>query len=261
MNILYTGARSGIARNTIDRIKKRDDVTILLCVHTEEQLKSVKKYYRYDSNVICFKIDITDVQDFQKIDGYEIDVLIHNAAVGYGGSLLEMPLDKIEKNYETNVFGTISFTQYVFQKMNEQGNGRIIFMASLAGILPMPFLGSYCSTKASLIMIAKVLQEEIKLLHPNMQVILIEPGLYHTGFNQVMIDNKYPDMLNGSYFEDMIEQIRSRETLFCMLFEKKKLDSISKKIEKAIFLKHPKSIYRAPISQVVGAKMYQLFFS
>lgn len=256
MNILYTGARSGIARSVIERIKERNDIFIYIAVHTEEQLKSVASYYKNDKNIQCMKIDVTEPKDYHKIDDIDIDVTIHNAAVGYGGSLLEIPIGKMKENYETNVFGTVSLIQYIYQK---QQKGRIIIMASLAGILPLPFLGSYCSTKSSLIMIGKILQLETKLLEEKIDVVLIEPGLYHTGFNQVMLENKYPDMEYRSYFENQLSLIRSTEGKLFLRLEKQQMDSIAKQIEKAIFSKNPKKIYRAPISQVMAAKLYELF--
>ncbi|MBS7020936.1 MAG: SDR family NAD(P)-dependent oxidoreductase [Firmicutes bacterium] len=256
MNILYTGARSGIARSVIERIKMKENVTIYIAVHTEEQLKSVTSYYQKDKNITCFKIDITNPKDYKKIENLDIDVTIHNAAVGYGGSLLEIPMEKLKENYETNVFGTVSFIQYLFQK---QRKGRIIIMASLAGVLPLPFLGSYCSTKSSLIMIGKVLQLETKLLEEKVDVVLIEPGLYHTGFNQVMLENKYPDMEHETYFENQLAWLRTAEGKLFLRLEKQQMDSIAKQIEKAIFSKKPKKIYRAPMSQVLAAKLYELF--
>ena len=67
MNILFTGARSGIAKSTIDELLKKD-YTIFLTVRTDEQLKSIEKEYKDIKNVKCFKLDITDPEDRKKAE-------------------------------------------------------------------------------------------------------------------------------------------------------------------------------------------------
>ena len=51
-------------------------------------------------------------------------------------------------------------------------------------------------------------------LGTNIKISLIEPGMYHTGFNQVMLENKYDWMSINSYFEEQINIIRKKENLF-----------------------------------------------
>lgn len=58
--------------------------------------------------------------------------------------------------------------------MLKNQNGKIIIISSLAGIIPIEFLGSYCATKASIIMLAKVLQKELKIVNPNIKIKIIE---------------------------------------------------------------------------------------
>lgn len=132
-------------------------------------------------------------------------------------------------------------------------------MASLAGLIPIPYLGSYCATKASIIKMTECLKLELRDLKTDIQVCLIEPGLYYTGFNQVMLENKYTWMRMDSYFQNQIQYIQKREDFFCKLLERKNIDSIAKKIVRAIEDKKVKSIYRAPILQVIGAKLYLIF--
>lgn len=125
--------------------------------------------------------------------------------------------------------------------------------------MPLKFLGVYSATKASIIHLTTTLKEELKLLNKNIKVVLIEPGMYHTGFNQVMLENKYDWMSQKSYFKDELDLIRKKENFFFNLFEKKNLNSIVSKIEKTVVIDNPKFIYRAPLLQVIGAKLYQLF--
>lgn len=258
MNILYTGARSGIASKVIENLMK-EKVHIYVTVETELQLKEVKKKYKNYKNITCLKLDITNKDDYNQFKDIKVDVLVCNAAIGYGGSIAEINMDKVRQNFEVNVFSNFTFIQFILKQMIERKEGRIIMMSSLAGILPIPFLGSYCASKASIIKLAECLKLELCHLDTNIDIVLIEPGLYHTGFNQVMLENKYKDMTNG-YFKEEIEMIRKKETLFFRLLEHQEYKSIVKKINKAILSEHPKFIYRAPFFQSVGAKLYQIIF-
>lgn len=254
--ILFTGARSGLINKVIDEIK--NDYFIYLTVRTEKQLENMIEKYKNFSNVIPLKLDITNKKDVDNILKYDIDILVCNSAIGYGGSILEIPFDKVRENYEVNVFANFELIQKILKKMLYKGNGKIIIMSSLASIFPIPFLGSYCSSKASISSLASSLKKEIKMLNKNIKIKLIEPGLFRTGFNEVMSDNKYD--LNESYFDKVKDNILKKENFILNVIAKRKYSSITKKIINAIKSDDNKFIYRAPFSHVFVSKFYQIFF-
>ena len=258
--ILFTGARSGIQAAVIDRLKKKD-YHIYLTVHNEKQLEMVKKYYAEDKSITCLKLDVTKREDLKQLERLDIDILVSNAAIGEGGSIAEIPMSLVRSNFETNVFSYFTVIQIVLKKMVKKKTGKIINMASLAGLIPIPYLGSYCATKASIIKMTEALALELKDIKTDIQVCLIEPGLYYTGFNQVMLENKYTWMQLDSYFQNQISKIQKRENLVCSILEKKSLNSIVNQILKAIEANKVKLIYRAPMFQVIGAKLYLIFFA
>ena len=257
-SILLTGARSGIINNVIEKIKNKN-YKIYVTVHTEIENKILQEKYKKYKNIECFKLDVTNELDKKKISNLDIDILISSAAIGNGGSIAEIKIDKIRENFEVNVFSNFEIVQIILKKMIKKDKGKIIMISSLAGILPMPFLGSYCATKASINMLSTVLKKELKIITDNIKVVLIQPGMYHTGFNQVMLENKYEWMSVESYFNSKIEEIRKKENLIFNILEKHNLDSITNKIVKIIEKENPKFIYRAPLSHVIGAKVYQIF--
>lgn len=255
MNILITGSRSGIANRVIDKLSKTNH-TIYATTRTELQAKRLREKYKNHKNIYCFKLDVTNASDKEKLKEIKIDCLLSNAAVGYGGSVSEINLNRVRENFEVNVFNNLEIIQIVLKQMIERKKGKIIVMASLGGIIPISFLGSYCASKASLIKLTECLRKELKYLKNNIDIVLIEPGFYYTGFNQVMFENKE---IKNSYFNEEIELIRKKESLMIKLLEKKNLDSIVNKIYKVILIDKPKFIYRAPLLQGIGAKIYQFF--
>ena len=255
--ILFTGARSGIINKVINEVI--DDYEVYITVHTSSQLEVLKKKYSIYPNVKCFKLDVTNKKDILKLQNLDIDILVSNAAIAESGSIAEIDMNKVRSNFEVNVFSNFEIVQVVLRNMIERKSGRIIMISSLAGISPVPFLGSYCATKASVSKLTECLNFELKLLDNNIDVCLIEPGLYRTGFNKLAFDKKYDWMDVDSYFKDEIDLIRSYENIYLKLFEKRKLDSIVNQIVKAIDSDKPKFIYHAPFSHVLFSKLYSLF--
>ena len=250
--ILYTGASGGIAREVIKSIKNK--YYIYVGVHTEKQLELQKEKYKNNKNIEVIKLDLLNKNDIEKIKTLDIDILISNAAIGHGGSLLEIPINKIKETYEVNIFKNIELIQIVIKNMIKKGNGKIIIMSSLSGIIPPKFIGAYSSTKAALINIAKVRKNELKLINKNIQISLIEPGMYKTGFNEIMLEEKYE--IKDTLFKEELETIRKKENLFWNLFEYNNKKSIVKQIIKS--LEENKFIYSAPKSQRIIAKLYQI---
>lgn len=253
--ILITGARSGMIYPVIQKLK---DDYVYVSVHTESELKRVSKLYEKNSNIHCLKLDI--VKDADKLEDLDIDVLVLNGAVAESGSLLEIPLEKVKENFEVNVFSNLNLIQKVVNNMIYKGFGRIVIISSLTSKMALPFLGSYCSTKAALSVMARCLHYECMLLRSNIEIVLVEPGLYKTGFNKLTFDKKYEFMDNNSFFESQIDLIRKSENIYLKLFEKRNLNSISNKIYKAITCKNPKFRYSAPLSHNLFAKIINIFY-
>lgn len=255
MKILITGAKGGIGYLTALTLAEKGHKVYLTC-HTNKQLKKVKEKIGKQKNITVLKLDITSEKDRLRVLDLDIDCLFNNAAVALGGSIIEADMDYVRENFEVNVFSSFRLLQIVLRNMIEKNKGRIIVMSSLASMFPIPFSGVYSATKASITSITKSLQKELSFIKFNVKVILIEPGLYHTGFNQVYLNNKYDD---GKYFKDVKEKLKKMENFAFKMAEKKSLDSIVVQIVRAIEDKHPKSVYRAPKQEAFLAKLYSIF--
>lgn len=255
MRILITGAASGIGYLTALTLAERGHV-VYLTTHNTSQEKNVKEKVKDYKNIKVMKVDITKEDDRKKVLDLNVDCLFNNAGSALGGSVIEADIDKVRENFEVNVFSSFRLLQLVLRQMIDKDKGRIIVMSSLAGTLSLPFMGIYSATKASISMITKALQKELFFAGTNVKVILIEPGLYHTGFNQVFLDNKYDD---GKYFKDIKEELHNVEHFLVKIAEKKNLDSIVVQIVRAVEEDNPKKVYRAPFIQSKIAKIYSMF--
>lgn len=103
-----------------------------------------------------------------------IDMLVNNAGFNLIGPLAEVPLDGVRKLFETNITGLLAMTQAVIPQMAKQKHGRIVNLGSVVGLLPTPFAGPYCATKAAVHMLSEVLRMECKPF--GIDVIVVQPG-------------------------------------------------------------------------------------
>ncbi len=259
MKILITGATSGIAYNVAKQLIKRGH-TLYLGSRTEKEKDYLKeKLNQEDLDAICLKIDVTNQKDLEKVENIEIDCLISHAGIGIGGSILNTDIKDLRKVYETNIFGNFELVQRVYHNMTlKNKKGKLFITSSLASMLPFPYLGFYTSSKAAISLLTFTIRKELKILNPNISVSLIEPGAYHTGFNQVMIDKKGKLLWKEEEIEEQ-SITRLQRNLFAII-EKKKFSSIVKKIVKEVEKENPKFKIRAPILQIVGTKLYLLIF-
>jgi len=257
--VLITGARGGIGRATALALAKRG-FRVLATVHQEasvDELLSYAKKHRVKLEV--FKLDITDLLDVQRAGELPIDILINNAAIGESGSLAEIPIDRVRDNFETNVFATLKLTQAILPQMIQRDSGRIIFISSMAGRVPMAWWGSYSMTKYALSAAADILRQEIRLITKGVHVCVVEPGTYHTGFNQRVMATKYEWLNKLSYFKTIQEQLTSREMRLFSLMELKSCRSIVSQIIKAVSDRDPKLRYTSPCWQALGVSMLRIF--
>jgi short-subunit dehydrogenase len=129
------------------------------------------------------KLDILDSYDIQNASRWDIDILVNNAAIGISGPMSEIPLELLRRSFETNFFAPLALTQTFVRKFVEQKrSGKIIFTSSIGGLMAVPYGGPYATTKHALEALAGSMRAELAPF--GIQVQLINPGGYLTGFNE-----------------------------------------------------------------------------
>ena len=116
-----------------------------------------------------------------------VDILVNNAATNpHFGPILTADESLWDKTLDVNVKGYFRMAQACAPHMAARG-GKIINMASVAGLAPQPGMGVYSVTKAAVIMLTEVLAAE--LAPQNIQVNAIAPGFVKTKFSAAIWSN------------------------------------------------------------------------
>ena len=104
-------------------------------------------------------------------------------------------MEKVRRQFETNVFGLARMCQLVLPGMRRQGYGRIVNVSSMGGKLTFPGAGYYHATKHAVEALSDALRFEVDGF--GVKVSVIEPGLIKTGFAQAAVGS-----MDGSDGED-----------------------------------------------------------
>lgn len=256
--ILITGAGTGIGRDAAFALAARGH-TVHACTFSDEQAEALRaECLTRGLPLHVFKMDITSEADRAQIQALPLDVLINNAGIGESGSLAEVDVNRIRKVFEVNLFATLELTQLALKPMIARASGTVLFVSSIAGRIPMPFLMPYSMSKFALSAAGAGLRAEMDQLGKNVQIALIEPGAIHTGFNQAMTDTKYEWMGPDSYFSAQAGRMRAKEKKTFDFLEARNTDSIVAQIVKATEAGRPRLRYVAPWIQGVMIKLARM---
>ncbi|TVP88220.1 MAG: SDR family oxidoreductase [Alkalicoccus sp.] len=224
--IFITGAGTGLGKGSALGLAKKGHKVIagVEIISQVTPLREEAEAAGVDLEVI--KLDVTDKKDQKIIEDYDYDVFIANAAIGEGGPISEIPVDRVREIYETNVFSTLENAQIAAKKFVEKKQGKIIFLSSIVGIVAMPYLGAYSSSKHAVEGIAKTMRAELK--EHGVQVATINPGPFETGFNDRMFEEKWKWYDENENFTKL-ESIRETEKILDEQFDPE--DMIRKMVE------------------------------
>lgn len=178
---LITGAESGLGKGIAYGLAKLEHFVIATVKEQTDVAALENEAAKKNLKLKVEQIDITDPNDREKARAWDIDVLVNNAGISIGGAMLDIPEHALREQFETNVFGTMLLTQVIGKNMARKRKGKIVFVSSVHGIMADPFSGPYCGSKYALEAFGEALAKELQEF--NVEVQMINPGPYLTGFN------------------------------------------------------------------------------
>jgi NAD(P)-dependent dehydrogenase (short-subunit alcohol dehydrogenase family) len=107
-----------------------------------------------------------------------IDALVNNAGGTILGAIEETDLAQAQQLFDVNFFGAVRVTQRVLPVMREQRGGRVVFISSVLGFLPGPFMGFYAASKHAIEGYCESLDHEVREF--GVRALLVEPGFMRT---------------------------------------------------------------------------------
>ena len=181
MKALITGASSGIGRDMAKYLGKKG-VDLILVARNKEKLEEVKTEIK--TNVEIITMDLASEENCKELYNKvkDVDILINNAGFGLFGEFTKTNLDAEIEMIKTNIVAVHTLTKLFLNDMVKKDNGYILNVASIAGFLPGPLMGTYYSTKAYVLRLTQSIQEELRKQKSNVILSVLCPGPIATDF-------------------------------------------------------------------------------
>jgi NAD(P)-dependent dehydrogenase (short-subunit alcohol dehydrogenase family) len=193
---LVTGGSRGLGREIAEGLGEAG-AAVALTARRDEWLKEAEGALR-DAGITCMALpcDITRPGAVQAmVEGVAgrlgpIDILVNNAGATWAAPAVEMPLDKWQRVLDTTLTGTFLVTQTVGRTMLERRRGKVINVASIAGLIGNPAgvldaIG-YSAAKGGIVALTRDLA--VKWAPYEVHVNGIAPGFFRTRMTESLLD-------------------------------------------------------------------------
>jgi NAD(P)-dependent dehydrogenase (short-subunit alcohol dehydrogenase family) len=184
---IVTGGSRGLGEEMAEGLAEAG-ASLVICARREEWLTpTLERFSRLGFRVEGMVADVSKPTDVQAVVDRaiatygRIDILVNNAGVTWGAEPEDMPLDKWQKVIDVNLTGAFLFAQAAGREMLKREYGRIINIASIAGLAASvhgPHYAAYAASKAGLMGLTRELAASWG--RHNIRVNAIAPGFFHS---------------------------------------------------------------------------------
>jgi NAD(P)-dependent dehydrogenase (short-subunit alcohol dehydrogenase family) len=184
---IVTGGSRGLGQEMAEGLAEAG-ATLMLCARRDEWLTpAVNDLRSRGFTVEGMRCDVSNPEQVQAVVDKtvaafgRVDILINNAGLSWGDAPETMPLDKWHKVIDANLTGAFLFSQAAGRVMLEHGYGRIINIASVAGLqgsVNGPHYVGYAASKAGLMGLTRELAASWG--RRGIRVNAIAPGFFHS---------------------------------------------------------------------------------
>jgi len=199
---IVTGGSVGLGLQMAEGLAEMG-ANLVLCARQKERCEQAAEALSpHGVQTLALGCDVKDKADVRRVteDALakfgRIDILINSAGTSWGSPVEEMTLEQWDKVLATNLTGTFLFCQAVGRAMAAQGSGKIINIASVAGLVgassELQAIGCHAS-KGGVIAFTKDLA--CKWAPHNIQVNAIAPGWFPTHMSEWIIQHRKDSLL------------------------------------------------------------------
>jgi len=180
---LITGASSGIGE-AIAREFARRGLNLVITARRGDRLAALAEALSDQVDVQIVACDLAAPEGPDELitalqeQGLHIDILVNNAGIATTGRFQDLEPADTQQMISLNIAALSRLTQALLPPMLEQGSGRILNVASVAGFQPVPSMAIYAATKAFVLSLTEGLSEDLR--GTGVSVTALCPGLTKT---------------------------------------------------------------------------------
>jgi 3-oxoacyl-[acyl-carrier protein] reductase len=218
---LVTGAAVGVGKATAIQMASYG-ANVVLVDRNEEALAKAKAEIPQQDRVMTVVCDVTDAEAVSAcvasaVERFgAVDILVNNAGIWRTwASFLDTSIEDWKQYIDVNVMGTVYFSKAVLPGMLERGWGRIVNVASVAGVYGNANMVHYSATKGAILSFTKALAKEVA--DRGVTVNSTSPGMVNTS-KDPDIDATQP---NSASYVGRTGSARENAELICFLASEK----------------------------------------
>jgi NAD(P)-dependent dehydrogenase (short-subunit alcohol dehydrogenase family) len=191
---LITGGSSGMGKAIAEAMGTQGAKVIVSSNDTEGGMQTVDDFKTKGIEAVFIACDMSKRVEIQALYDKsiaffgKIDILVSCVGIALPNSFLDINAVDFEKTMSLNLQSALFLTKLVVPKMQEQKDGVLIYLASIAGVRGNKNIGLYGLSKAGLIQLARNLAVEFG--PDNIRANSISPGMIDTPFSQGLMSNQ-----------------------------------------------------------------------
>lgn len=195
-HVVITGGSSGLGLALAKELTGRGAVVVLIARNSEKLEKAREEITKNGGKAYAFSSDVSSMESitatFKKIDSEvgATDILISSAGILREGYFDQLSVDTFREIIETNYFGVLNAIKAFLPSIIKQ-KGRIVNIASVAGLMGVFGYTPYCSSKFALVGLTKSLRYEMKPL--GVKVHLVCPSEFASPMTENFNDIRTPE--------------------------------------------------------------------
>ncbi len=185
---LITGAGHGLGRAIALQFAAAGAEVIVNDRDPQLAAETARLIWAADGQAVSLPFDVTDVDAVRDArrqvlaERGPIDILVNNAGVVYGGTFLDVPLERHRKTFEVNIGGAVVLTHVFLPDLVSRPRAQVVNIASASGLIALPYAATYAASKWGVIGFSESLREELRLAgNPHVHVTTVCPGYISTG--------------------------------------------------------------------------------
>ena len=192
--VIVTGGSSGIGLSIVKLFHDQGAIIDVLDINQPDE--ATKKTLGLNDETITFhEIDITHQEKIKEIVSLiaikrGIGILINNAGIAHIGNAITTSQEEFQKIFDVNVKGSYNCMHAVLPFMEEQGNGVIVNMASIAATVGLSDRFAYSMSKGAIF--AMTLSVAKDFVKKGIRCNCISPARVHTPFVDGFLNKHYP---------------------------------------------------------------------
>jgi NAD(P)-dependent dehydrogenase (short-subunit alcohol dehydrogenase family) len=183
---IITGGASGIGRACAMRLAEEGAEVVLTDIQDEAGHAVAAEINAAGGAAEYLSHDVTSEEAWISVvtsvvnHHRRLDVLVNNAGIGIGGSIIEMPLSEWQRQQAINLDGVFLGMKHCIPPMRDSEGGSIINMSSVAGLKGSARLAGYNATKGGVRLLTKGVALECARERWHVRVNSVHPGIIDT---------------------------------------------------------------------------------